>query len=66
MDEETKKRFDSQDELLGKVFVSVEKTRKYFKWTMIITIVIIVLPALGLMLVIPKFLSTFSSMYSGF
>ncbi len=55
MDQDIEKKLDA-------IFVSVEKTRKYFKWTMIITIAVIVLPLIGLMFAIPAFLDSFSSL----
>lgn len=42
------------------IFASVEKTRKYFLWTMIITIALFVLPLIGLVFAIPNFISTYS------
>lgn len=66
MDEEIKRRFDAQDELIKKIYASVEKTRKYFMWTLIITVVLFVLPLLGLLAVIPQFLSVYSSGLEGF
>ena len=66
MDEDVKRRFDVQDELLEKVYASVEKTRKYFMWTLIITVALFVLPLLGLMFVIPQFLSTYTPGLEGF
>jgi len=38
------------------IYVSVEKTRKYFQWTLIATVVMFVLPFLGILLLIPKYL----------
>ena len=62
MDEEIKKRFDEQEAKLEAIFVSVEKTRNYIrnyiKWTLIISILFVVLPLIGLAFVIPQFLST--------
>ncbi len=52
----------TQDELMQKVYVSVEKTRKYIMWTGIITLGLIVLPIIALMFVIPMFISSYSSM----
>jgi len=43
------------------IYISVEKTRKYFLWTLIITVVMIVLPLIGLAIVIPIFMQTLSS-----
>lgn len=61
MEEEIKKRLDAQDEWLQKIFVSVEKTRKYFLWTMIITLAVVILPLLGLLIAIPNFIDNYSS-----
>lgn len=51
-------RLDEQQRKIEAVFVSVEKTRKYFKWTLIISVAMIVLPMIGLAFVIPAFLQT--------
>lgn len=66
MDEEIKKRLDAQDELLQKIYISSEKMRKYFLWTLIITLALFVLPLIGLIFVIPKFLSIYTSGLGGF
>ncbi len=42
------------------VFKSVEKTRKYFLWTLIITVLTIVLPIIAMVILIPYYLSTIS------
>jgi len=64
MDAETKIVLEAQGAKLNAIYVSVEKTRKYFKWTMIISIVVIVLPLVGLVFAIPAFLSSYSSLSS--
>lgn len=48
-------------EKLEKIYVSVEKTRKYFLWTMIITIVLVVLPLIGFMFAIPSFMTNYTT-----
>ena len=60
MDEEILKKLEEQEKKLEDIFRSVEKTRKYFLWTLIITIALFVLPLIGLILVIPKFLSIYA------
>ncbi len=65
MDEETKKRLDAQDELLEKIYISAEKTRKYFLWTLIITVAMFVIPLIGLLIVIPQFLNIYTSGLGG-
>ncbi len=63
MDHELAKQLASQDEKLERIYQSVEKTRKYFLWTMIATLVTFVLPLIGLIFAVPFFLSTLSSAY---
>ncbi|TSC60333.1 MAG: Uncharacterized protein LiPW15_211 [Parcubacteria group bacterium LiPW_15] len=58
MDEDMKGRLEELEKKVGAVFVSVEKIRKYFFWTLIVTAIVIVLPLIGLVFVIPQFLST--------
>ncbi len=59
--DEILKKLEENEKKLDAIYKSVEKTRKYFLWTLIITIILIVLPLLGLIFVIPKFLSTLNS-----
>lgn len=65
MDQELATRLDAQDQKLNAIYSSVEKTRKYFLWTMIGSIVVFVVPLLGILIAIPWLLSTLSSTYSG-
>jgi hypothetical protein len=61
MEEEILKKIESQDKKLEDIYRSVEKTRKYFLWTLIITVALFVLPLVGLLFAIPKFLSAYTS-----
>jgi len=61
MDQELLKKIDELDKKTEEIYRSVEKTRKYFLWTLIITALVIVLPLIGLMFVIPQFLNTYTS-----
>lgn len=47
------------------IYVSVEKTRKYFLWTLIITLVLFFLPLIGLVFAIPAFINTLTISTSG-
>lgn len=47
--------------IMQKTYESAEKTRKYFLYTTIITIMMIILPVIGLMIIIPQFLNTYSN-----
>lgn len=65
MEKEILKKIEEQDKKLEEIYRSVEKTRKYFLWTLIITVAVLVLPLIGLIFLIPKFLGVFSSSYLG-
>ncbi|PIX90298.1 MAG: hypothetical protein COZ29_00740 [Candidatus Moranbacteria bacterium CG_4_10_14_3_um_filter_45_9] len=63
MDQEIQQKFKEQDEKLDRIYISVEKTRKYFLWTLVAMIVAFVLPLIGLAFAIPFFLNSLSSAY---
>ena len=65
MEEEIKNRLDAQDELLKKIYQSSEKTRKYFFWTLLFSVVVFALPLIGMLFVIPKVIGIYSSALSG-
>lgn len=47
------------------IYVSVEKTRRYFQITMWVTIVVVVLPFLGLLFVIPALIDSYTTALEG-
>ncbi len=61
MEQDIIKRLEVQEEIIMRTYASVEKMRKYMMWTGIITVAFIVLPMVGLIFVIPKFMDTYSS-----
>ena len=63
-EQEILKRLEAAEEKLEKIWQSVEKTRKYFLWILTITIVAIILPAIGLVFAVPKFISLYSNIFS--
>jgi len=52
-------------ELLQKTHTSAEKTRKYFLYSMIFTVIAFVLPLLALIFVLPSFMSSYMDSLSG-
>ncbi len=48
----------SLEQKIDKLQKSIDKLNKIFKWTVIITIVLFVAPLIGLLFVIPKFMSS--------
>ncbi|PIR70217.1 MAG: hypothetical protein COU46_02635 [Candidatus Niyogibacteria bacterium CG10_big_fil_rev_8_21_14_0_10_42_19] len=60
MEEEVLKKIKEQDEKLAAIYDSVEKIRKYFLWSLVIMVAIVILPLIGLAFVIPEFLSIYT------
>jgi type IV secretory pathway component VirB8 len=63
MDEETRRLLAEQDAKLNAIYESVEKTRKYFLTTIIISVVVMVLPLIGLVFVLPTALDSMTGQY---
>lgn len=61
MEQEILNRLEAQNELLQQIYVSSEKTRKYFMWTLWVTLALFVLPLIGLVFAVPAFLNSYSS-----
>jgi len=62
MENETLDLVRKQDEKIDAIYKSVEKTRKYILVVTIATIVAFVLPLVGLLFVIPSFISSYSDL----
>jgi CHASE3 domain sensor protein len=62
MEQKILKKIEAQEKKLNDIYRSVERTRKYFLWTLVVTIVVVVLPILGLIFLVPKLLSSYSEM----
>lgn len=65
MEQEILEKLNKQDEKLDAIYKSVEKMRKYFLWTLYVTIATIVLPLLAMIVLIPWMLKIMSSAYGG-
>ncbi|MCK5466370.1 hypothetical protein KAI56_02655 [Candidatus Parcubacteria bacterium] len=51
--------------IIKQTYVSVEKTRKYFLYTAIATVLMFVLPLIGLIIIIPMFLDSYLGSFEG-
>ena len=65
MEEEIKNRLDAQDELLKSIYKSTEKTRRYFMWTLVISLAMFFLPLIGLIFILPNFINIYTSALGG-
>ncbi|KKP95359.1 MAG: hypothetical protein US25_C0062G0004 [Candidatus Moranbacteria bacterium GW2011_GWE1_36_7] len=63
--DEVLKKLEEQQIKIDAMYVSVEKLRKYFLWTLVITIATIVLPIIIMMIALPFMMSTISNAYGG-
>ncbi|MCL5012096.1 MAG: hypothetical protein M1320_01595 [Patescibacteria group bacterium] len=57
MDPELLKKLEEQQKKIDAIFKSVEQTRKYFMWTLIISVVVIVVPLIAIIFMLPTLLS---------
>jgi hypothetical protein len=64
MDQEILEKLNQLEEKIDATYKSMEKMRKYFLWTLVITVVTIVLPLIGLVIILPWFLKIMTSAYS--
>ena len=62
MDENLKKELELINKKLDKIYKSSEKTRKYFLAFLIITLAGLLLPMVGLIFAIPKFIGIYTQM----
>ncbi|KKQ80314.1 MAG: hypothetical protein UT03_C0027G0002 [Candidatus Moranbacteria bacterium GW2011_GWD2_38_7] len=61
--EEILKKLEEQQIKIDAMYASVEKLRKYFLWTLIVTVATIVLPIIALMFILPAIISTLTGAY---
>jgi len=66
MEEALAQKIAEIEKKLDAVFRSVEKMRKFFFWTLVITLVMVALPLIGLVFAIPAYLGALSGLTAGF
>ena len=59
------KRLAELEAKIDAIYISVEKTRKYFMWTLIISVALFVLPLIGLVIAIPAFMNNYVGSVQG-
>jgi hypothetical protein len=65
MDDELKSKISEMETKMDAIHRSVERMRKFFMWTLIITAAMFILPFIGLVFMIPWYLDIIKS-YSAF
>jgi hypothetical protein len=61
MDEVTKLKMEEMEIKIDAIYKSVERTRKYIKWALIISVLTIVIPLIGSIILTPFVLSSLNS-----
>ena len=61
MDQEIGVELKKLDEKIDRVYDSVERTRKYMLWSLIMQVAVVLLPLVVLMLAVPFILSSLSN-----
>lgn len=59
MEQDLSTRLNTLEDKIDAIYISVEKTQKYFLWTMIGTVVLFVLPLIGIAFALPAFFNSY-------
>jgi hypothetical protein len=65
IDPELAAKLDEIGAKADRAYVAAEKVRKYLFWTGVITVAMIVIPAIGLAFAIPQFISNYTTTLNG-
>ncbi len=65
MEEEVIKKLNEQEIKIDAIYKSVEKTRKYFLAIIWISVICFVIPLIGLLFVLPAFISSYIGSFTG-
>lgn len=61
MEQEISQKFDLLEKKLEENIKISRQMRKYFLWTLIISVAVIVLPLIGLLFIIPQLISSYTN-----
>lgn len=59
MENEILQKIEEQNKKLDAIYTSVQKTKRYFLITMWITIIVFILPIVGLVFIVPYFINSY-------
>lgn len=65
MDQDIQTKLEEQNRKLEAILKSVEKTRKYFLWTLILSLVFFFLPLVAIVALLPKIFDAYSGAWLG-
>ena len=62
MEQDLLSKMESLEKKLEETHQAVFQLRRYFLWALIISVAVVILPLIGLLFVLPGFLSSYSSL----
>mgnify|MGYP001270233644 CR=1 FL=1 len=62
MEQEILQKLEELNKKVEKSAKQIQQMKKYFLWTLIVSIAVVVLPLIGLMFMIPQFISLYSNL----
>lgn len=62
MDSEIINRLNEQDKKLEAIYRSVQHVRRYLFWMLTISLVVVVLPLIGYIVIVPRLISIYSGL----
>lgn len=65
MDQDIQNKLDELNTKVDAILASVEKTRKYFQIVLWVTVIMVVLPVVGLLFAIPAFMTSYMASFEG-
>lgn len=65
MDQELYKKIEELEVKINEMYQTMQTTKKIFKWSLIITVLLFVLPLIVLMFVLPSMINSVTSAYTG-
>ncbi|MCK5592166.1 MAG: hypothetical protein KAI72_09445 [Candidatus Pacebacteria bacterium] len=65
MDEEILQRIELMEKKIDAIYMSVKKIQLYFKWMLISTVVLFVLPLILMIFAVPYIIDVYSNLYGG-
>ncbi len=65
MDEEILQRIELMEKKIDDIYGSVKKIQLYFKWMLILTVVLFVLPLILMIFAAPYIIDVYSNLYGG-
>jgi type IV secretory pathway component VirB8 len=60
MEQDILAALQKQEKKIDAIYASAEKTRRYFMWTLILSVALFVLPLVGLLFMLPSVMSLMS------